>query len=324
MILILFEYWRNDHFMVVGQNLVNSLLPSAEPTTLSSSFEPSVENEYNMPISELHSSHPFLYHPLKSLAPFSVSSAENLLSFDVSQDIEHCTGMKFYTDNGAELAFRHTVSEVMTGISYQNVTISVVEDTPSIFRNRKLLPSGITVDYKVSFDVRQAGYANITIGYMICASELEDSIEDGVFTSILQQKAKEFNSTCLRTAEASIDRLRISSPFFRHARSPVISPTRLPTEPLDDGELMIAEAEDVGIGVVLAVVCSAAVFFSFSAFLIRKRVGWRYFKGRTTDTEAEADEQMLRETELANGIGGNDETVVWFQEDDESAPQTRN
>jgi len=209
------------------------------------------------------------------------------------------------TDHNADLAFQHTVAHVINGIDYSNVTVLVVEEAASIFRNRKLTVSSITIDYRVSLNFLQAGYADKAIAFDIFTEELESSIESGNFSLTMQRMAVLYKSHSLLNATSTLIQLRISHFSLPPIHEPTSGPDPISDVP-EEGDFTLTEAEhDIEYGVLVGTVVGVALFLTMSVFCIRQSVRGRYFKGNTVD-----DDVPNKETEMVQ----NDEaeTVVWF------------
>lgn len=209
------------------------------------------------------------------------------------------------TDHNADLAFQHTVAHEIYGIDYSNVTVLVVEEAPSIFRSRKLTVSSITIDYRVTLNFLQAGYADEATAFKKFKNELESSIESGNFSLIMQRMAVLYKSHSLRNATSSLINLRISDFSMPPIQEPTTSPDPITEVPEEDTFTLTEAEHDIEYGVLVGTVIGVALFLTISVVCIRQSVRGRYFKGNTVD-----DDIPNKETEMVQ----NDEaeTVVWF------------
>eukprot|EP01041_Mallomonas_annulata_P008449 gene8449-17420_t len=295
-------------------SFAKSFIPSTEPSAI-----PFSSPSQKSPISVLYTGSPFMSPILKpTSSPTAVENddTDDILTFDVSQDIGQCNAISYYSDNGAEIAFRHTVASILPEVTYRNVIVTVVEDVPDIFsfsyslnlQLRQLKSSGITIDYTVKFNIKDIGYENFTHAYSISSNLLTEYIDNGSFTIKLQEMAYKYNSSCFINAIASESHLRISSPFTRY---PLLPPTRTPypTHSPDENrreEMLILIADDAQMSLTIMML-SAVFFFCCCSFcIIKRRMDWVYFRGNTFD-----DDSLIKETEMRS-TAVDEENVVWF------------
>mmetsp|Transcript_33752 Transcript_33752/g.34388 ORF Transcript_33752/g.34388 Transcript_33752/m.34388 type:complete len:341 (+) Transcript_33752:125-1147(+) len=297
--------------------------PSLYPTNIPSTQKP---------VSKLHTGSPFT-NAHKTPAPTHTPAiAPDILKIDVSQDIENCNALGYYTDHGAQLAFEHTVVSLIPGLDLGDVDVTVVEDSPDIFRavvidiprhlNRKLRSTGVTIDYTISMDYIKCGYQNESIAYSKSSDLLTQYIDNGDFTYRLREMAIVYNSTCMSQAIASESRLRISSPFDKY---PLMPPVITPFPTLSKRQQRIQKrveevevaADDVELSVVIMLLSSSIFFCLCSVCIVKKRYDWVYRRQSTFDDDALIREtEMTPENENTNTDEGErkkgDEETVWF------------